>query len=228
MMRLLVSVRNVDEALVAAEGGADLIDLKEPRSGALGGVAVPTIKAIVATLRRHGMAQPISATVGDLPMHDAHAILAQVEAVGACGVTYVKVGIPREAGAAQVLAQLARCGRPVVPVLIADEGLDPQLLRQAIALRFPALMIDTFDKRGGSLFDVLPMSVLRGFVQDVRAGSALAGLAGSLQLAHAEQLRVLAPDVAGFRGAVCAGNRSDALDVRRLRELVRTMHPMPA
>ena len=32
-MRLLVSVRSVEEALVAARGGADFIDLKEPRAG---------------------------------------------------------------------------------------------------------------------------------------------------------------------------------------------------
>ena len=38
MTRLLVSVRSVDEALVAAAGGADFIDLKEPSQGALGGL----------------------------------------------------------------------------------------------------------------------------------------------------------------------------------------------
>ena len=38
MMRMLVSVRDVPEALLAAHGGADFIDLKEPRAGALGGL----------------------------------------------------------------------------------------------------------------------------------------------------------------------------------------------
>ena len=38
MTRLVISVRNVAEAIAAAAGGADLIDLKEPNRGALGRV----------------------------------------------------------------------------------------------------------------------------------------------------------------------------------------------
>ena len=53
-MKLLVSVRSVEEALLAAEGGADFIDLKEPGAGALGGLPIATIRAIVDALRRHG------------------------------------------------------------------------------------------------------------------------------------------------------------------------------
>ena len=49
-MRMLVSVRDVGEARVAADGGADFIDCKEPRAGALGGLAVETIGAIVEAL----------------------------------------------------------------------------------------------------------------------------------------------------------------------------------
>ena len=70
-------------------------------------------------------ALPISATIGDLPMDGLDAILARVEAVGACGVDVVKVGIERAPGAGAVLLALASCGRPVVPVFIADRGLDP-------------------------------------------------------------------------------------------------------
>jgi uncharacterized protein (UPF0264 family) len=94
-MRMLVSVRSVDEALLAARGGADFIDLKEPNEGALGGLPTATIGAIVGALRAHGIDLPVSATIGDLPMLARDAILAQVDAVGACGVDYVKVGIDR-------------------------------------------------------------------------------------------------------------------------------------
>ena len=38
MTALLASVRSSEEALDAAQAGADLIDLKEPDAGALGGV----------------------------------------------------------------------------------------------------------------------------------------------------------------------------------------------
>ena len=36
MTRLLVSVRSAEEAEIALAGGADVIDVKEPRRGALG------------------------------------------------------------------------------------------------------------------------------------------------------------------------------------------------
>ena len=67
-MRLLVSVRSPDEALLAARHGADLIDLKEPGAGALGGLPLATIRAIVAALRAEGVALPTSATIGDVPL----------------------------------------------------------------------------------------------------------------------------------------------------------------
>nr|WP_231497814.1 (5-formylfuran-3-yl)methyl phosphate synthase [Methylibium sp. T29-B] len=43
-MRLLVSVRNVEEALAAAAAGVDFIDLKEPSAGALGHCRRPPSK----------------------------------------------------------------------------------------------------------------------------------------------------------------------------------------
>ncbi|MDE2502242.1 MAG: hypothetical protein KGL18_04580, partial [Burkholderiales bacterium] len=173
-MRLLVSVRSVAEALVAARGGADFIDLKEPRDGALGGLPIGTIADIVATLRAQGCRQPLSATIGDLDAGaaDAAAVRERVLAVARCGVDYVKVGILPGAGA--LLGPLAACGAPVVPVFIADHGLDEALVERAAALRYPALMLDTADKRAGSLFDCLGPQRLQRFIAQARAAGALA------------------------------------------------------
>ena len=225
-MRLLVSVRTVEEALLAADGGADFIDLKEPSAGALGGLPVATIRAIVAALREHGRGLPVSATIGDLPMDDVPAILARVSEVGDCGVDYVKVGITREPAAAPVLAALAHCRHPVVPVFIADSGLDADLIGRACALRFPALMADTADKQAGSLFDAVRLPDLQRFVTQVRSVGAMVGLAGALRMHHLPELQLLSPDFAGFRTAVCKGDRRAALDLDRLRELVALMRAL--
>src|SRR3954447_8505162 len=173
MMRMLVSVRSVAEARVAAQGGADFIDLKEPRDGALGGLPIATIAALVRALREQGSRLPLSATIGDLPMSELAAILAQVDAVAACGVDYVKVGIERAAEAQAVLDALAATGHAIVPVLIVDHGLDFAQVEHACNLKFPALMVDTADKRAGSLFDVLQDAELSRFVSGVRASGAL-------------------------------------------------------
>lgn len=228
MMRMLVSVRDVPEARIAAQGGADFIDLKEPRDGALGGLPIDMIAAIVHALRTHGSRLPISATIGDLPMSDRDAILARVDAVAACGVDYVKVGIERGAQAAAVLDALAGSGHAIVPVFIADRGLDVEAVAHACALKFPALMVDTADKRAGSLFDVLADTELQRFVTVVRRSGALVGLAGALRHPQLAALRALGPDFAGFRSAVCAGDRSGELDPERLRALAAQLHAAAA
>ena len=219
MTRLLVSVRDVEEALSAAAAGADFIDLKEPRAGALGGLPVQTIREVVTALRRQGATQPISATIGDWPMAQCEAVVAQVLEVAGCGVDYVKVGIENEAGAADVLLALAGCGRPVVPVFIADRGVDAALLALACGLAFPGLMLDTADKLAGSLFDCISERALRGFIEQVRHADQLVGLAGALRLQHLPRLRSLAPDFAGFRSAVCSGARTAELVPAKVRAL---------
>lgn len=218
-MRLLVSVRSPAEALLAAEGGADFIDLKEPRDGALGGLPVATVRAIVRVLRERGIVLPVSATIGDVGMHEADLIAARVEAVGACGADYVKVGIERSPQAAAVLDMLAGSRHAVVPVFIADAGLDLGLVAHACRLGFPALMADTADKRAGSIFACVAMPELQRFVATVRQAGKLAGLAGALRLPDLPALRQLAPDFAGFRSALCVGDRASALDVQRVRGL---------
>ena len=219
MTRLLASVRSVDEALLAAASGADFIDLKEPGAGALGGLPLATIAGVVRALRQAGCGLPISATIGDLPAAPLAPVLQQVRAVAACGVDYVKVGVARGPDAAALLQALAGCGAAVVPVFIADHGLDADALRGACGLGFPALMLDTADKAAGSLFDVVADAELRRFVNLVRQAGALAGLAGALRLQHVPQLRALAPDFAGFRSALCAGSRAGTLDPLRLQAL---------
>ncbi len=228
MTQLLVSVRSIDEALVAAAGGADFIDLKEPAQGALGGLPEATIRAIVAALREAGHTLPVSATIGDVPMHQLDEILARVERVAACGVDIVKVGIERKPQAAAVLRALAGTRHALVPVFIADHGLDEPMLALALGLGFAGVMIDTADKRAGSLFEALSSAAIERFVASAREAGVMVGVAGALRREQAETIVALAPDFAGFRSAVCAGERSGALDAQRLRALVAAMRAAQA
>ena len=226
-MRLLVSVRSVREALSAAQAGAHFIDLKEPASGALGALPTRRIARIVQALRALHPGAPISATIGDVPVESQGEILRRVAAVAACGVDYVKVGIAAgaraDAGMA-LLERLAGCGAAIVPVFIADDGIDDRLVVAALRAHvFPALMLDTVDKRGGSLLQRLPRDALATFVEHVRSHGCLAGLAGALRAADVAALVALAPDFTGFRSAVCAGDRAGDLDAERVRDLARRL-----
>ena len=224
-MRLLVSVRNVAEAREVAAAGVDFIDLKDPADGALGGLPVPTIAAVVQALRALPDRGRISATIGDHASDALATILQRVAAVAATGVDYVKVGIAPGPGVPVLLDALARCGATVVPVFIADAGVPLAAVSAALAVVgedphvFPALMLDTQAKLGGSLLRRVPASDLAEFIEAVQAVGRLAGLAGALRLDELKSLRLLAPDFAGFRSAVCDGDRAGALVPQRVRAL---------
>jgi len=222
MTRLLVSVRDVAEALLAAEHGADLVDCKEPSAGALGALPVETIAAVVRAVRSRFPGRTLSATVGDFAPGAVDPVMERVAAVAATGVDYVKVGVAP--GAFALLDALRGCDAAVVPVFIADAGLDPALLERACAAPFPALMLDTADKSAGSLFDVLDTPTLRRFVQAARAAGRWSGLAGALRLEDAARVAVLGADFAGFRTAACAERRTGMLDAARVRALRVALH----
>jgi uncharacterized protein (UPF0264 family) len=226
MIRLLASVRDCAEALAAAAAGADFIDLKEPRAGALGGLPAARIREVVSALRDAHPGLPISATIGDHAADAQAEIDAKVATVGRCGVDFVKVGIV--GGDRQVqralLARLAVMPWAVVPVFIADRGLDLAVVDEACGLRFPALMADTEDKRAGSLFDCVAAHTLTGFVGRARRAGKLVGLSGALRAHHLPNLASLAPDFAGFRGALCDRARTGVLDPEKLKALRQALH----
>ncbi len=226
-MKLLVSVRNVGEAMIAARAGADFIDLKEPSRGALGALDVAQVGRIVGALRQRRISLPVSATIGDYPAAAREAIAAQVDAVGACGVDYVKVGIEPEPGAPSVardlLAMLAAAVPAIVPVFIADRGLDLSLVAAACSMGFPGVMVDTAENRGGSVLERVDPAALRRFVDTVRGAGRLAGVAGALRRADLPALLALAPDFAGFRSALCLGDRAQALQGGLVRSLAHAL-----
>ncbi|MCX8003592.1 MAG: (5-formylfuran-3-yl)methyl phosphate synthase [Burkholderiaceae bacterium] len=217
-MKLLASVRTPQEAAAAAAAGADIVDLKEPRAGALGALPLPVVVRCVAVLRAC-FGGPISATIGDLPPAALPAIVARAREVAATGVDYVKVGVVAGPYARATLQSLAALPVPIVPLFIADHGLDEALFADALALRFPILMVDTADKRAGSLFERVPLALLDRLCRRVQQAGARIGLAGALRAEHVPLLRELAPDIAGFRGALCVGDRAGRLDAERVRAL---------
>lgn len=219
MIRMLVSVRSVEEALQAAGFGVDYLDLKEPAAGALGGLDTARIKDILAAVRPRHPSLMISATIGDLQAIELTAIEHAIREVADAGVDLVKVGVPGQGGAAAdaLLGRLALCGRPIVPVLIADDGIDEGLFAAACTLPFPALMVDTQAKLGGSLVERMGSARLARLVATARAHGKPFGLAGALQLRDLPTLRELKPAFAGFRSAVCEGPRSGSLVPARLK-----------
>lgn len=218
MTALLASVCTADEAALAVDAGADIIDLKDPRAGALGALPLALIETIVGRVRMTSTA-PVSATIGDLGDGEIDEMARRVVATAATGVDFVKVGIVRGPHARLALQTLAALPAKAVPLFLADDGLDRGLIEAACAAAFPVVMVDTGDKRTGSLFDCTTLPVLHHLIETVHAARAKAGLAGSLRAEHVPLLRDLLPDIAGFRGALCEGTRTGHLVAAKVRGL---------
>ena len=130
--------------------------------------------------------------------------------MAATGVDFVKVGFFPAAEAVQCAAALGRlAGRvKLVAVLFADLGPDLGLL--------PAFAQHGFT---GAMLDHLAPLEIPGFVSRVKALGMSAGLAGSLEAPDVPRLLPFAPDLLGFRGALCAGGRGGSLDPAALDEI---------
>jgi (5-formylfuran-3-yl)methyl phosphate synthase len=218
----LASVRSAEEALLAVAGGADIVDVKEPSSGALGRVDGEILTGIVRTL---GGSRTVSATIGDLPL-DPDAVVAAVAATAATGVDIVKIGLfPGDLAATlAALEPIARAGTRLVAVIFADRGPDlARLVPHCAASGFAGVMLDTADKRAGPLTAHLPIAALAGFVGSARAFGLLSGLAGSLRLADIPALAALGADYLGFRSALTAGGRDRDIDIAAMEAVRRAL-----
>ena len=215
-MQLLISVTDAEEARAALQGGADIIDVKNPAEGALGAAAVTALREVCALLPPD---RPSSAALGESTSQPGALALAAYGAA-ALGVSYVKVGLrtanPDEAvallQAVRSGAHLANPACVVVAVGYADAarvGALPWTLLPEIAqaAQIGGCMIDTALKDGHTLFDHCDESALRHWLDACRRAGLLCALAGSLGPADLPALRRLRPDVVGFRGAACRGDR---------------------
>jgi uncharacterized protein (UPF0264 family) len=85
-------------------------------------------------------------------------------------------------------------------------------------------MLDTADKRRGSLPRIVSADVMGRFIASVRRAGMFAGLAGSLRADDVPSLLPLGPDVLGFRGGLCRlGDRTGTLDKEAVRAVRRAI-----
>ena len=212
-VRLLISVVDAVEAGEAVAGGAGIIDVKDPSRGALGFAEPRVVRAVrQATPAR----LPVSVALGDGPFEPGRAAELAV-AAAAQGAAFVKLGLrDTSTGAALAAVRAVRAALPpVVAVVVAGFADSPRAgsppLRELPALAGAAgaqgCLVDTAVKDGRGLFHWLADEALRAFVADCRAAGLLVALAGALRAEDLPRLTAIGPDLVGFRGAACTGDR---------------------
>jgi dihydroneopterin aldolase len=223
MTKMLASVTGVAEAEIAISGGADIIDLKDPKAGALGAVATDTIRQTVSSVAGR---RATSAVCGDLPM-EPEIIRAKAEEIAATGVDFVKVGFFPSGNIAACSAALAPLAArtKLIAVMFADLAPDFEFLPVFAKDGFHGAMVDTAHKAKGRLLDHLPPERIPTFVDRARSHGLAVGLSGSLEAPDIPRLLPFVPDFLGFRGALCDhSDRTASLSAEAVLE-VRDLIP---
>jgi uncharacterized protein (UPF0264 family) len=222
-MRLLVSVRNVAEAMAALSGGADIIDAKEPINGPLGAVSPGTLRAIATAV---GTAAPVSAALGEASDDD---LMARAQAAARAGATFVKVGFARmrrRRDLEDTVRTLAQTIDRLPLVLVAyqdceaaDAPSPDDLLAIAQRINAAGILIDTYDKRRAGLPALVSSWALESFVSRAQTPNRIVAVAGKLTISDIEFVRNTGADVIGLRGAACDGGRNGMVTAARVRAL---------
>ncbi|MBA3521766.1 MAG: hypothetical protein H0T90_04595 [Gemmatimonadales bacterium] len=230
-MRLLVSVRSAAEAVAALEGGADVIDAKEPSRGALGAVS-PAVLREIANRVPHGV--PLSVALGDLrsPAEVRRAVaevaLARRSAPIYCKLGFAQVDSPGDVARLLESAMLAMGSSIPSGLLIAAAYADharagalppAAISRLAAEAGAAGVLLDTAVKDGRGLLDWLSVSALGRWIGEARGAGLLAALAGSLTMEVIPLVASLHPDIIGVRGAACDGGREGTISPLRVRRL---------
>lgn len=234
-MLLLISPINTEEALEAIEGGADIVDVKNPKEGSLGANFPWVIKSIRELTPEQ---LRVSATLGDVPYKPGTVSLAAMGAV-VSGADYVKVGLYGTQNYSEALEVMQNVVKTVKDynddILVVTSGyadahrvgaVDPmEIPRVAADSGADLAMVDTAVKDGKTLFDFMSEESLSKFTSQTHDYGLQNALAGSIKEEQLKLLHDLDCDVVGIRGAVCTGgDRNNGTinrnAVSRLKEMI--------
>jgi len=213
----MVSVQNMEEAMEAEQGGADIVDVKNLQEALVGSGHPNIVKAVrgIMPVEKH-----VSVTLGVVPNQPGTVAMA-VYAAAMLDATSVKVGF-QEANydqAVQVLKESRMAlegfncklvGSVFADNVLFDDGLDPLcMVDLAKDGECDGWLIDTLTKDGRNIFDFMPEPVLKDLVLRGKELGMSTALSGHLKLSDLDELARINPDIVGVRGAVCGNGERD-------------------
>lgn len=230
MPRLLISVRNLEEARLALAGGADLIDIKEPSRGSLGQACASIMSEIARIV---GVQKPLSAALGEL--------LDRPLELPPANLNFAKWGLSGCASLENWPDLLAERGAIVrqtntqcqaVGVIYADsrraQSPGPfEVCSAAVKVGCAVVLVDTYQKDGANLFDWLGSHELQEIRTHCRQLGLQMALAGGIDFDLLPTVLEIQPDWVAIRGAACEDGRQGTLCVNRVARLAEIVHEYP-
>ena len=221
-MRLLVSVANAEEAATALAGGADIIDAKDPLTGALGAVSLATLRSIVAAV---GGARPVTAALGDAS--DPVELERDARIFASTGIQFIKIGFAGLDSPDRISGLVAAAVRGagdvgMVAAFYADAAAEfpfIDLVTSAALGGAAGVLIDTADKHGPGLRQLVTAATLRGYATAARDAGLFIAMAGKLIAEDLSFVLESGADIAGVRGAACDDGRTGRVAADRVRML---------
>ena len=230
-MMLMVSVQNMEEALQALQGGADIIDVKNLQEALVGSAHPHLVKEA-----REAVPPEVhcSVTLGVVP-NQVGTVAMAAYAAGALNATSVKVGFMKSDYdvAVEILLAAKRAlegfETKLIGSLFADNPLYDGLAADCMVElardgECDGLLIDTLTKDGRNLFDFHSESELRDIVMRGKALGLSTALSGHLRIENLDELARINPDIVGVRGAACAkGERTMGVHHEAVAEFKRQL-----
>lgn len=229
--RLLVSVRNREEALIAHQSGADLIDLKEPLKGSLGMVDLDTAQSIAEELP----SSTLSLALGELSDWRDRKTVPPIPTA----YQYLKLGLANQVSRPEWKRDWQQFRQRIelqsnqsfdwIAVVYADHlaansPSPEEIITAAIESGCRGVLFDTWSKESGSLVDHLTTAQLTNYSSLIHSAGLLSAFAGSLRREHLEALLPIAPSIIAVRGAVCENsNRVARLCRNQMNEFQQSL-----
>lgn len=242
--RLLVSVRSADEADRAVRGGADILDIKEPVRGSLGMADLAVIRDIAKCVAEIdgelNSTTPISVALGELyewlgqidfPSLPKEVVFAKLglsnlNSQGRWTTDWLRVRDQFEQRRSQPLRWV---GVAYADAQTAQMPTIDEVISATIDSGCAGLLIDTYSKRGSTLFDLTSIDELFRTAERCHSAGLFFAVAGRLSLNDLQRLTGVTADVVAIRSAACVGSdRESHVDSSRIttfREAMSRVFP---
>ncbi len=215
-IKLLVSPKNIEEAIITVNSGVDYVDCKNPDEGSLG-ANFPWIIKQMKDLIPESSSQKLSATIGDFPYLPGSASLAALGAA-VSGADIIKVGLKGPKNVEEGVDLMEKVVKAVknynkdIKIVAAGYADYKRIKTSPDFLAIPIIaaesgcniaMLDTFIKDGKGLFDFLSVKQLMDFKTTSKQLNLEIALAGNLMKESISKIKKISPDIIGVRSIVC-------------------------